>query len=228
MVFCMTSLVLSACYQPPEIEKRPQIKSSNAELQRQLKDRLLEDFSGVWEDDGSLVTLYHEQGRLHFVIDDRAIAARLGDIDPDHETVNLLVTQADNYNDGIITLRRKWTEDKQQFTLIYTSFDGRQGELGFVRRVSKEDQYRIANIYAQATAKQYEMVEQKPSLAEQLAHNQQQYEDRQSANHYAEAEATEDTVADYDNEPQTIEDAVAAAQEAANAAVQSFDPNNTF
>ena len=226
---CIATTLLGACSKSPEVEEKPTVQISEAEIKRQKEISLLEDFSGVWDNDGHLITLFYDQGKISFIVDEQPITVRLGDIDSDNETVNLLVTKLDDYSDGIITLRRQWTENKQQFHLIYTSFDGQKGELGFVRRIGQDDKNRIATIYAQAASEQYEMIDQKPTLAEQLAQNQQQYEEANSAadDYAAAAEAAAAQAAaeaelatpPYE-EQHSVEDAVAAAEEAAKAALQ--------
>lgn len=144
---CLCVVFFMGCNKKPEDSVEKTIKVSELDLSQQQKQSLLDEFSGVWSDNNELMTFYYDGTAVHLIIDDEAKEVKLGDIDLQNETINLLVTKVEDYEQGIITLRRVWNEAKTEFTLNFTGFDGSNVPLGFVRKIGNDDKTRIENIY---------------------------------------------------------------------------------
>lgn len=153
---CLCVIFLMGCNKKPEDIVEETIKVSEVDFSQQQKQSLLEEFSGVWSDNNELMTFYYDGTAVHLIIDDEAKEVKLGDIDLQNETINLLVTKIENYEQGIITLRRVWNEAKTEFTLNFTGFDGSNIPLGFVRKIGNDDKTRIENIYTHQINHAYE------------------------------------------------------------------------
>lgn len=111
---------------------------------------ILDEISGVWKPEGedSLVTLNHAGGKLQFLMNDVWVPVTLGTIDHEQETFNLTATAHRDGKPLLWTLRRVWDKEHKSFTLLMTLHDGGQMGLSFVRKISKEDLVRIANLQA--------------------------------------------------------------------------------
>ncbi len=110
----------------------------------------LGDISGVWSarSIGVLTLAYDGQNKtLQVIADDTPIAARLGDVDTQSETANLLVTLKETNKEVVWTLRRVWDASKTTFHLALILNDGESVDLSFIRKIGVDDKNRIANIY---------------------------------------------------------------------------------
>lgn len=233
IIFCLSATLLSACYKPPKIEDenehKPKITANSIQEQKELK--LLKEMSGVWVEGRTLLTIQLDPKNVHFIIDEQPISAKLGDIDIENETVNIIVTRLSNYTQGIITLRRHWNAERTQFTLYITNHDGSRGELGFIRQIGQDDKYRIEQIYAQEMQNQYEMETPARNSIPQVdtyhyAENNIPAESLDDDEPYTEDPSTPAHVAT-DDTAQSTEDAVQAAEEAARPALTP-NTNNTY
>lgn len=238
LIVCTTLLI--GCNKPPKQEQETTSLSA-AEIKQQASDALLNDISGVWSEGEDLITLYYENNGIHFIVNEETLAARIGDIDADNETVNIILTKQEDNNDGIFTIRRKWTDDHKQFTLTYTNFDGSNGELNFVRSIGNDDRKRIEKLYSRQRHTQYQNFEDPSRPVYEAKHDSDNnsnpdHPNDDDSNHdvqgnneyanyenngYADDQSTEDLI---EADRYATEQANAAAQaavEAANAAAQA-------
>ena len=113
------------------------------------KVSLLDEVSGVWKPQGEdgLMMLSNEGGKLKFVADAVLVPVSLGGIDTEQETINLTVPGKDGAP-MVWTLRRIWDKEHKSFHLSLTLHDGKQADLSFVRKLTKEDLDRIAKLQA--------------------------------------------------------------------------------
>lgn len=234
LILCLSVTLLTACYKPPKTEDEQQQnpKVTAADLQHQKQLKLLKEMSGVWVESNTLITIQLDPSNVHFIIDERPIHAKLGDIDIENETVNIIVTKLADYTDEIITLRRHWNANRTQFTLYFTHFDGSRAELGFIRQIGQDDKLRIERIYAQEMQNQYEMDTPTRNSIPQVDtyydanDTQPDYQDEGSEEPYYEDPST--PAHTVDDTTQAVEDAVRAAEEAAQPALQPTQPQNTY
>ena len=136
---------LAGCDQPNNSHSE---KTSSAPTDAAAAN-LLRDVSGVWgASQGGLITIDYRDNELRLVIGDDPKFVKLGDIDSDQQTINLLLKRASDNADVIWTLHRVWDQDKASFHLVLILDDGSQDELSFVRKVTADDINRLANLYA--------------------------------------------------------------------------------
>lgn len=154
-------LVISGCNKHPSTEGQAVSQQKTPqELKKEASLQLLNDVSGVWSDSSTLVTLYYEDGQIQLVVDDTPILAKIGDIDPDNGTVNVLVIKKIDNEEGIFTFKKKMNPEGTGFTLLFTAIDGTSEDLSFVRKVGTDDKNRINNIYRKAQKQADELAEQ--------------------------------------------------------------------
>ena len=134
-LFIVASIFLSACNSGSE--------SSD----------ILNDISGVWraQKDAAMITIASKDNKFTVLIGDDDIPGTVGDIDIEHETVNLNV-MLNTGKLGVWTFRKVWDDkEKTSYHLALTTHDGTQDELSFVRKVSTDDLNRIANLTAKVS-----------------------------------------------------------------------------
>lgn len=135
LALLLLCLVLVSCNKPAD----PHVRSV----------ALLQDVSGVWStSDEELITIDYRDDKLRIVVQDDPKDIQLGEVDPDNETINLLARRADDNKQVIWTLQRVWDKDKTKFHLKLTADGGHVEELGFVRKISADDEARLNRLYA--------------------------------------------------------------------------------
>lgn len=128
-------------------EKPPSPVTNNESVQ------LLNDVSGVWApSQGGLVTIDYRDNELRLVIGDEPKFVKLGAIDTEQQTINLLLKRTSDNTEIIWTLHRVWDQDKTTFHLVLILDDGSNDELSFVRKITADDINRLANLYARTNA----------------------------------------------------------------------------
>lgn len=219
IALCLCFTIFSGCHKKPEENTAQNTELKVMDVLQQKKLALVNEFSGVWSEDNYLFTIYHDGTNIHFIVDDSAKEVRLGDVDLENETVNLLITKIEDDQQGIITLRRNWVgEDKKNFTLTYTNFDGSQGELSFVRQIGNDDKTRIENIYTHQLNNTYE--EDVSTPAYDVSHESIDEEDLIEADRIATAAANSAKMAAYEAHQAAL---AAEAEEAHAAAVAATE-----
>lgn len=121
---------------------------------------ILEQISGVWNEQGGKRTLFiiYKDKNLKVLFDDRIIPAKVKEIDNETKTVSLNVTLHDG-TPAIWILRqindkdnwkllKIWDKDEKRFHLKLTFNDGKQCNLTFGRKISVEDLNRLAKAEA--------------------------------------------------------------------------------
>lgn len=216
-------ILFSGCQKEPKTAPEQTVQITEAERIEQQKKALLEDFSGVWTDHHDLMTVYYDGTAIHLIVNDEAKEVKLGDIDLQNETINLLVTKIDDYQQGIFTLRRLWNEDKTKFTLAFTSFDGESGELGFVRKIGNDDKTRIENIYTHQFNNHYEDDASTPAYDVSQSSDYSEYEDLIEADRIATAAANQAKMAAYEAEMAAQAATEIASLEATQAAYEAVE-----
>jgi len=110
------------------------------------ESNFLKEISGVWraQQDGSMVTINHDNNKMMLAIGDNVIPVTVGAIDKDNKTVNLNVILATG-KPGVWTLRQIWDKEHKTFHLVFTLHDGTQDDLTFVRTISTDDLNRFAS-----------------------------------------------------------------------------------
>jgi hypothetical protein len=142
-------LCLAACGQSDNGRSE---KTSAAPANVEAAD-FLQDVSGVWAaSQGGLITIDYRDSQLRLVIGNDPKFVKLGEIDSDQQTINLLLKRASDNADIIWTLHRVWDQNKTSFHLVLILDDGSQDELSFVRKVTADDINRLANLYARSAS----------------------------------------------------------------------------
>lgn len=110
------------------------------------ESNFLKEISGVWraQQDGSMVTINHDNNKMMLAVGDNVIPVTVGAIDKDNKTVNLNVILATG-KPGVWTLRQIWDKEHKTFHLVFTLHDGTQDDLTFVRTISTDDLNRFAS-----------------------------------------------------------------------------------
>ena len=104
---------------------------------------VLEKLTGVWmnKEANETIIFTHNDNRLSFYVNDRAIPIRIGDIDESNKSVNIILL---GKIETIATV--KWVPDgntENTYHLLLTLPSG-QEEIYFIRRVSIDDMNRLA------------------------------------------------------------------------------------
>lgn len=161
------SLLLTAVFLPACDKTPPSSASaSNINEQEQQSKQLLNDIAGVWNDGSTMWTIVVDGGQLQFLLDDNPIAAKIGDIDTDNKTVNLLLDKEYFGKNVIWTIREiKANNGSEGYTLNVITHEGKTYDLGFVRKIGVDDKNRIHNLFLEAEQKKRDAQEQ--SLVEQ-------------------------------------------------------------
>lgn len=109
---------------------------------------LLSAISGVWRarSDGAIFTINYAYNRFMFAAKETVIPVTLGQIDKEHNTVNLKVTTKDGKL-VIWTIRHITGRDNNH--LVFTLHDGTQDEFTFVRKISPDDLNMFASVQRQ-------------------------------------------------------------------------------
>lgn len=153
LIAIFLSAILAACdnhQSRVEDIKQAQQKSPD-EIKKEQSIELLNSISGVWSGGRSLVTIYYSDNQMQFIIDETPILVKIGDVDPENQTVNLLVNKKIDNEEAILTIKKKDNVDGTAFTLLITSFvDGSNQEFSFVRKIGTDDKNRISRIYKKA------------------------------------------------------------------------------
>lgn len=150
-------------------------QKSPEEIKKEASINLLNDISGVWTDQGGLITIHYDSGKLQLIIGDEPIIAQVGDIDPVNNTVNILVTKKIDGEEGIFTVTKKMNPEGTAFTLLIHLFDGTTHNLSFVRKIGTDDINRINRIYKNAQDEADALAEQQARYEAEIA-EQEQYE----------------------------------------------------
>lgn len=141
-------LILNGCDKSKtEVVQEEVEQPSLGEMERQNEIELLNEISGVWTDNRSLITLNYNGGDFQLLVDEKPIFVNIGDIDLDNNTVNLLAYKTSDGKQVIWTFKKVLDDDSSGFTLRLTFHDGSSQSLGFVRKISNDDKQRITNIY---------------------------------------------------------------------------------
>lgn len=226
LILCLCIVLMSACSKSPKIEDISPPPPTELELKQQAETALLNDISGVWVENSTLITFdYLTDGNVHFIIDEKPIHVRLGDIDTDNETVNLIITLTKEKTEEIITLKRHWNEDKTRFTLKFVLFDGNRGELSFVRRIGQDDKNRIETIYARAANNIADYQQLVLSDDEPQIYAENDYIDHDAEYTFGASEQLNSQSISAEAENYSEDDAVAAAEAAALPALKSSKAN---
>jgi hypothetical protein len=137
LALLLLCLVLASCGKPKADD--PHARSA----------ALLEDVSGVWSTaNEELITIDYRNNVLRVVMQGDPKDVQLGEVDPDNETVNLLMRKADDNKQVIWTLQRVWEKDKSKFHLKLTTDGGHAEDLGFVRKMTADDIALLNRLYA--------------------------------------------------------------------------------
>ena len=117
-------------------------------VQTETKSDFLTSISGVWADQGGLISIVYKDNQLQYWIGDFQEEVKLGEVDLTNETVNLILNaqEEDGYDryEGIVTLKKKWNQDKTAFDLVMTEVGST--ELKLVRKISNDDLNRFARL----------------------------------------------------------------------------------
>ena len=198
-------LLISGCNKHPGTEEQAASQQKTPQqLKKEASLQLLNDVSGVWSDSSTLVTLYYEDGQIQLVVDDTPILAKIGDIDPENGTVNVLVIKKIDNEEGIFTFKKKMNPEGTGFTLLFTAIDGTSEDLSFVRKVGTDDKNRINNIYRKAQKQADELAaQQAQDHAREIAMHQLALEEAQRASTEQPEQPTEETtpVAEENSDP---------------------------
>lgn len=138
-------------------------------------ETLLKGISGVWSTQNNQISIVYENSNFQFWTWDTQALARLGDIDLKNESVNIIFTsKADNY-ESIVTVKRKWNNDKTNFILDVTGeiadeYDNivLDGDYKLVRKISNDDLNRLAKLAAQ---QQKQIAFENQNIARSVAEN---------------------------------------------------------
>lgn len=176
--FVLLPALIIACGQPPQSGS----SSPNQTASPDQSKALLNEISGVWKSsDNTMWTIVVDGGQLQFLLDDKPILAKIGDIDTENQTVNLLIQRSDTGQEAIWTIRKINSKNESDgFTLNVIDHDGETYDLGFVRKIGVDDKNRIHNIFLQAEQQQREALKQ-----EQEAQEQARLEEEQQAQEQA-------------------------------------------
>ncbi len=116
--------------------------------QIETKPDFLTNISGVWAGQNVLLSIVYNDNQLQLWIGDEQKEAKLGEVDLANETVNVILTAQKDGHEVIVTLKKKWNQDKTAFDLVLTGDMDTIGntELKFVRKISNDDLNRFARL----------------------------------------------------------------------------------
>jgi len=169
-ILILLACFVQACTEKPKsaLQQPEQVQQPN---QTNQKEDLMRSVSAVWTTGNETVTIDYDNSRLIMLYGDAPLQFSLGDIDLSNETINLI-----DKDNAISTLRKVWNTDKTSYKLSYTSPNGNQDILGFVRKVTSDDKNRIANIHSnqaqqELSTSQSEMAQLKEQYTESIKEN---------------------------------------------------------
>ena len=196
LALAFVPMFLISCGQPPQSSNSSQQQASSPDQSKAL----LDDISGVWKDDNNtMVTIVVDGGQLQFLLDDQPILAKIGDIDTENQTINLLLKNVDTKQEMIWTIRKIDSKNATDgYTLNVITHEGESYDLSFVRKIGADDKNRIKNIFLEAEQQQREALrlEQEAQEQAQLAEEQQVQEQMEAT----ETIPVEETSAEPENE----------------------------
>ena len=170
--FVLLPALIIACGQPPQSTSSSQNQAASPDQSKTL----LNHISGVWKDNSNTMwTIVVDGGQLQFLLDDEPKLAKIGDIDTENQTVNLLVQRSDTGQEAIWTIRKIDSKNGTDgFTLNVIIHDGESYDLGFVRKIGIVDTNRIHNIFLEAEQQQREALKQEQEAQEQARLEEEQ------------------------------------------------------
>ncbi len=193
LALAFVPMFLISCGQPPQSSNSSQQQASSPDQSKAL----LNDISGVWKDSDTMWTIVVENGQLQFLLNDEPKLAKIGDIDTENQTINLLIQRTDTGQEAIWTIR-KIDSENGSYSLNVIAHDGESYDLSFVRKIGADDKNRIRNIFLEAEQQQREALrlEQEAQEQAQLAEEQQVQEQMEAT----ETIPVEETSAEPENE----------------------------
>ena len=98
---------------------------------------ILKEVSGVWKiaNESTLMEIQLTTSEKYIKAGDlQNIPVNIKTVDIENSTINLSITDQEG-NEQIWSFKQNWSDDEKSFTLIWTSHDGSQFNLEFVRNI---------------------------------------------------------------------------------------------